>query len=200
MGSNKPVIAVDCDDVLLPHFENLIDWYNSTYGTNLELADNGNEELGKWGARSIEQAIRNVQAYFETDEFKNAEPMREASTSLLHLKKDYDLIIVTARDTIIEKTTRSWVNEHFTELFEDVHFAAKYSLEGKRRSKAEILRKTGAQYLIDDSLDNIQAALDEGMKAILFGNYPWNQLDTLPDGVVRCADWLAVLEYFDGIE
>jgi 5'(3')-deoxyribonucleotidase len=199
MESNKPIIAVDCDDVLLLHFQNLIDWYNSRYGTKLELADNGNEDLDRWGAKSVDEAIRNVQAFFETDEFKKAEPMRDAKASLSRLKRYYDLIIVTARDTIIEATTRDWVNEHFMELFGDVHFAAKYSLEGKRRSKAKILRSTGAQYLIDDSLDNIEAAISEGLTAILFGNYPWNQVDTLPTGVIRCSDWQAVEEYFDGL-
>jgi uncharacterized HAD superfamily protein len=35
------------------------------------------------------------------------------------------------------------------------------------------------------------------MSGVLFGNYPWNQVDKLPDNVVRVNNWQEVLEYFD---
>jgi uncharacterized HAD superfamily protein len=199
MASVRSLIAIDIDDVLLPHFADLIAWHNRTYGTQLTLADNGSEDLEKWGAESVEQAIRRVQAYFETEEFAQAQPFAEAREVLVRLAERYELVVITARDTVVEALTRDWLERHFSAIFREAHFTAKYSLEGKRRHKADVLREIGAAYLIDDALENIYAAGEAGVQAVLFGNYPWNQADLLPDGVVRCVDWAAVEEYFDGL-
>ncbi|HSX43078.1 MAG TPA: hypothetical protein VLF59_03245 [Candidatus Saccharimonadales bacterium] len=196
---SKPIIAVDIDEVLLPHFQDLMTWHNVTYGTSLTLADNGSKDISKWGAASYEDAIRRVHAFFKDEMFLSQQPFGEARQVLGWLDSCYDLVIVTARDTIIEAVTRDWLDEHFADLFKGVHFTAQYNLEGKSRTKAEALHEIGASYLIDDSPSNILPALEAGLWCVLFGDYPWNQLEPLPEGVVRCKDWDAVKEYFDGI-
>ena len=190
-------IAVDVDDVLLPNFQALVGWHNRTYGTSLVLADNGSEDLTRWGADSPEEAIRRVQVFFDSDEFKAIRPFEDARRALAQLNERYDLMVLTARDTIIEATTREWISEHFADLFREVHFTAKYSLEGKRRQKADVLRETKASYLIDDALENIIPATDVGIRGLLYGDYPWNQTNSLSGGVTRVKDWAAVLQYFD---
>jgi hypothetical protein len=50
---------------------------------------------------------------------------------------------------------------------------------------------------IDDQPKHCVAAADIGIKALLFGEYSWNRTDTLPVGVARVKDWVAVLQYFD---
>ena len=32
-----------------------------------------------------------------------------------------------------------------------------------------------------------------GIEVFLFGNYPWNQAEILPDGIKRMPDWNAIL-------
>ena len=192
---NKPIIAVDIDDVLVPHFQDLITWHNQTYGTKLSLSDNGNEDLTVWGADTGEAAVKRVHQFFDSQAFLDARPFLEAKASLGLLGAQFDLVVVTARDTIIEKVTRDWLAEHFTDMFEGAHFTSKYSLEGKRRQKSEVLKEVKAEYLIDDSLDNILAAVQVGLQGVLFGDYPWNRGE-VPLGVVRCKDWPAVVEYF----
>jgi len=195
---SKPIIAVDVDEVLVPHFEDLITWYNKTYGTTLTLNDNYNPDVRVWGAKSDEEAIRNVQRFFESPEFTDAQPFTEAKAVLARLSQRFRLIVVTARDTMIEEMTREWLNHHFADLIEDAHFTAKYTLEGTRKSKADVCRKIGAEYLIDDSADNVVAVAKIGIQGLLFGVYPWGEVAELPAGVTRCKDWAAVEAYFDG--
>lgn len=190
-------IAVDIDEVLAPIFENLVNWHNKQYGTNLELADNYSNDLKIWGAESIEEAIKRVQIFFSHPHFFDAQPVKEATHALKKLNKNYELVIITARDKIVEEVTLKWVAKYFPEIFRAVHFTAKYSLEGHNRSKSEVLIDIQANYLIDDSLENAIDAAKTGITVLLFGDYPWNQSATLPKNVVRVENWQKVLEYFD---
>lgn len=195
----KPVIAVDMDDVLLPHFQDLADWYNKTFGTTLTLADNHPKgtDVSKWGTKSVPEAVRRVHGFYDTPEFLQAQPYAEAKTVLRALSERYRLVIITARDTIIEKVTRDWLEQHFADFFEAIHFTAQYSLEGKNRSKAVVCHEIQAEYLIDDDIKNLLDAREVGVKGVLFADYPWSKTDELPEGITRCLDWPAVLTYFE---
>ena len=50
----------------------------------------------------------------------------------------------------------------------------------------------GADILIDDHIAHAEDVAAAGLKAIVFGDYPWNQKEMLPEGMVRCADWTSV--------
>lgn len=189
-------MAVDLDDVLVPHFGELVAWYNTQYGTALTLADNGKGDLSAWDATTREQAIRRVHQFLESEAFRSVAPYTEAREVLRRLADEYRLVVVTARDSLLETFTHHWLLEHFGELFEGVHFTASYSLEGKARQKKMVLKDIGAQCIIDDSLEHVCAAADLDIKGVLFGNYPWNQAAELPSLVTRCRDWSAVEEYF----
>lgn len=188
---------MDIDDTMVMHFQDLIDWYNGKYGTRLTLEHNHPTVVEPWGTDSDSEAIRRVHQFFDTPEFRNAQPFKEAAAALRVLSERYNLVVVTSRDTIIEQVTLAWLDEHFAEVFKGVYFAAMYSLEGKSRSKVEVCRSIGALYLIDDTLDTAEKAAAASMEAVLFGNYPWNEAEELPVGVTRCKDWPAVSEYFD---
>lgn len=195
--ANKPMIAVDIDEVLTPHFQDLINWYNLQYGTKLTLTDNHPTDTSNWGTETIIEAVKRVQKFFETEAFKNSQPFAEAKNAVKLLSKNYEMVIITSRDTIIEKLTRDWLDHHFPELFRDAHFAAMYSLDNKARPKAVIAKDIGVEFMIDDSLEHITNAAKLGITGLLFGNYPWNQTDRLPGGVTRVKNWQEVLDYFD---
>ena len=96
---------------------NLVDWHNLKYGTTLGLADNYSEDLNVWGTNSIEEAIKRVQKFFAQRHFYDAKPFQQAQKALKNLKKDYNLVVITARDVIVEKETLAWVEKHFPEVF-----------------------------------------------------------------------------------
>lgn len=195
----KPIIAIDIDDTLYEHFGALAQWYNKLYGTQLTLANNhpkGEGELEAWKVDSIEEAVRRVHGFYETVEHKEAVPYDEAVAVMPELAKKFQIVIVTARDTILEEFTHQWLKKHFAGLYDEVHFTSFYSLEGKSRSKQEVLEQVGASYLIDDSLPNCQAAIAAGAVAILFGDYPWNATEDVPAGATRCRNWNEIARYF----
>lgn len=189
-------IAVDIDEVLLPHFQDVINYYNKHYGTNLTLADNHAGVVANWKAGSREKAIKRVQKFFETDDFKKSEPFEEAKYAVRQLANRYRLIVVTGRDTIVRETTNNWLNQHFKDLFDEVHFTNMYSLDGNARTKLSVCKNAGVNWLIDDSYDHIIEVTSGGIGGILFGVYPWNINKPLPNNAVRAKNWQAVLEYF----
>lgn len=198
---SRPVIALDIDDTLFDHFADIVRWYNEVYGTGLTLANNhprDDEALREWGVGSIEEAVRRVHAFYDTEEFKSARPYQEALRVLPHLAKQHDIVIVTARDSdILEEFTHQWLNEHLEGSYREVHFTGQYNLSGKNRTKKDVLLEIGAAYLIDDSLSNCIEATEAGAVGLLFGDYPWNASSALPRGIVRLKDWREIETYFD---
>jgi 5'(3')-deoxyribonucleotidase len=195
----KPIIAVDIDEVLTPHFQGLIDWYNQKHGTNLTLKHNHPTDPRPWGTSDYNTAIKRVQKYFETPGFLNSKPYEESVVALKELQKSFNLVIITGRDNIIEEVTTKWLDKHYGKLFADVRFTARYSLGGREKSKAALLEEIGAEYLIDDALHNCISAVMAGVKALLFGCYPWNETKILPSGITRVKDWQEVLDYFSKV-
>lgn len=105
---------------------------------------------------------------------------------------------MTARDTIIEASTELWVEEHFRQIFSQIHFTNHFSLEGKKRQKADVLESLSVKYFIDDSLENITSAAEKGIHCLLFGEYAWNRGELSDPLITRCKDWAAVEAYFAG--
>jgi uncharacterized HAD superfamily protein len=205
-GSQKPhcnsmkTIAIDIDDVLVPHFQDLITWYNNEYGTKLELKDNYSDDNTVWGTETEEEAIRRVQRFYSTKDFLHCRPFHEAHDVLKNLSNRYKLVVITARDTIIEAATREWLEQHFEEVFSDIHFSAHYSLNGESRTKADICLAAGADYLIDDTIHHAIPAARIGVTVLLFGEYPWNRENILLKNIIRAKDWNKVQEYFDELD
>ncbi len=61
-------------------------------------------------------------------------------------------------------------------------------------TKAEICQKIGAFALLDDSISHLVECAEVGVDGYLFGDYPWNQVEELPNGIVRCLDWQEVAD------
>ncbi len=206
---SKPHILLDLDDTLYDHFNLLMHWHNSQFSSQLTLADNhpfSNRHWGtpalraatlkRWSAGSVEQAIKRVQEFFETKEFTDSRPFTGAHQVLKELSNTHELIVVTARDLFLEEFTNRWLDEHFAGLISEVYLTARCSLDGRAQLKIDVIKKLGAEYLIDDDIELCSQAAKIGVKSILFGEYPWNYADSLPDGVSRRKDWKAVGEYF----
>ncbi|CAM9707348.1 unnamed protein product [Discosporangium mesarthrocarpum] len=101
-----------------------------------------------------------------------------------------ELHVVTSRQHTLEEVTRAWISKHFPEIFVDVHLGNHYGESGEKISKPDLCKKIQAEMLIDDSLRYTRQCSTAGIKACLFGNYPWNSTDEpLPTTLVRASDW-----------
>lgn len=199
---SKPTIAIDIDDVLADENGGMRDFINERYGLDLSQAD---YEIPApfwgywhkvWGVDD-EEGTRRYQAYLESGVSRKHLVKPGAIDAIAQLKKKYKLVIITSRhDTHID-LTHAWLDEHFPKAFEEVAFMAVWSGD-RKASKAEIATKLGVQYLVDDNVEHCSLANEAGIQAVLFGEYGWSRGAKLPAGIVRCKDWGAVLEYFDG--
>jgi 5'(3')-deoxyribonucleotidase len=191
---SKASIAIDIDDVLSNHVEAFVAFSNKEYGTDLSIDDYNERWPEIWKISKYQTELRakkfhipkNVAAY---------EVKQQAKAALQKLSEDFDLYIVTARSENLKDTTHEWIEKHFKGIFKEIHIVQIWFTD-KKVTKAEVCKEIGAEYLIDDSVENCNIAANAGIDAILYGDYSWNENESLHDAVFRCSNWDQVLEYF----
>lgn len=194
----KPTIAVDMDDVLAANAEGFVAYCNERWGTNL-TAEDYSEDWALMLEVDTQEARRRSDEYHTSGAVKDYKHHPDAIEVLKSLKRHYTLKIVTSRRSLIVEETKEWLDLYFKGFFDDVVFAGLYD-EGQHhhKTKTESLLTIGASFLIDDQPKHCFAAAEVGIQAILFGDYSWNRNAQLQNGVTRCANWEAVMAYFDG--
>lgn len=184
----KPVLAIDIDEVLFPFILELATYHNVKHGTSLSVGDFQSYDLEKvWGG-TVEEAVAKVNAFFAVDHL-HIEPIVGAIDSIRLLADHFRLIVITSRHDSLSQATHSWVDRHFAGVFETLILAGNHHAGGNVKTKVSLCHELGAIALIDDSLHHVLECSDAGQRAILFGDYPWNQADELPEGVVRASNW-----------
>jgi len=186
------VIAIDCDDVIVPTAPMIIDHYNKTYGTNVELKDFYSNDLSAWGAESDQSAKDRVDLYLESVEYQNAEPFIEAIEAIRKLGEHHELHLVTGRADFLSAATEEMLSLHFPGLFKSLEFTNFFGQNP--RSKGDVCTQLSADYLIEDHLHHAKVVAECGTQVLLFGEYPWNQTDEpLPANVQRVQGWSGVV-------
>ena len=199
-GQARPTIAIDIDDVLADNAKGFVEFSNQRWGTTLTVDDYDEHWAKLWKVDNEETEIRANQ-FHESGVLYNYDHNPSAHLALEKLKENYNLIVITSRRTQVKDETTLWVHERFPGIFDDdhIHFAGiwdKISDASIARTKGELCQELGADYIIDDQLKHCVGAAKLGLKALLFGNYPWNQNGNLPENVQRVDDWSGVLRYF----
>lgn len=196
----KPVIAVDIDDVLALSVDSFISWSNEKFGTNIKFEDYIEDWSELWNISQGETTKR-VNRMYEEGLPSRYSHIEEAVKVLNKLKTDYELIVATARRSAEHLVTKSWIKQHYPSVFKDVHFAGiwdEITEESPQKTKAKLCRELGVDYLIDDQLKHCIGAHNVGVKALLYGDYPWNAHADLPKGIIRVSNWQEVESYFGG--
>lgn len=189
----KPILAVDIDDVLSPHYDLLVAHLSSAFATDLTVMEvrNLNTLTAKTGAE-LPDIVNSIDGFILSEYFY-VDPLPGAIEAIEKLKAKYHLVIVTARPTNIQKHTEAWVHKHFPNTFNKVDFVGGLSWGNPTNDKAPRLLELGAEILIDDSPRHGLVASQAGIRVLLFGNYVWNQLEELPANMTRVDDWSSVL-------
>ncbi|MEO5627321.1 MAG: hypothetical protein ABIQ89_00315 [Candidatus Saccharimonadales bacterium] len=199
---NKPIIAVDVDDVLASVNQAMMQFVNEHFGTTHTWEDYTvagpyrrywEEVVWKVGP---EEGRKRYDAFIERGGQRGA-PMLDGAIDVLEtLKQTHDLIVITARDHDYIEDTHHWLSKNCPGTFDDIHFLPYHEGSDKKVAKGVIAKQIGASYLIDDNVEHCLGAQENGVTALLFGDYGWNQ--AAPNSLTRVKDWQAVKEYFDG--
>lgn len=185
------VIAIDFDDVIIDTTPYMQELYNKKYGTKMELKDNFSGSLEAHGAPDIATIISRVEEMLNMDEMRTISPTKDTISIIKRLAEHNRLYVVTGRSPLLEATTTNFIDEFFPDVFQSIVFAS-YLREGKSRTKSLICKKLGVDLLIEDHLGHALEAAEGGTEVFLFGNYPWNQSEYLPDNITRVKDWSEV--------
>ncbi|HEX7368352.1 MAG TPA: hypothetical protein VF261_01695 [Candidatus Saccharimonadales bacterium] len=200
----KQVIAVDIDDVLAVSVEAWVAYSNQKWGTHLSADDYDEDWVKMWKVDQTELE-RRAQHFYTSGLVKTYNPREKAKEVLGELAQRYRLVVTSARASDVRQDTLDWIDRHFGGVFEEIYLAGFYDNRERKDThmltKADLLTSVGANYLIDDQPKHCFAAASIGIPALLFGSYAWNRnIGALPSGVTRAADWLAVREYFKGLQ
>lgn len=193
---NRQLIAVDIDEVLAHHNEALAAWHNEQYGTS-HMADAYFTDYWSkvWGV-SPEEAEARAVAFHLSGAHAQLQPIQGALSALQKLSTSYDLAVITVRRRQVIDDTRIWIDLHYPKVFKDVHFLHFWD-KNENTTKAQLCQSIGASYLIDDSVKHCTQAAEAGVDALLFGEYTWNQAESLPAHVRRVATWEEALKALD---
>ena len=200
---SKRKIAFDVDDVLAESTESWRVYINELAGVSIESerfklpGDYWGYYENAWKEHGIDHLISVAQldAVLEKDQ-SHIRAYEGATEVLRALGERFELVVITARSSEQEPMTRHWLDENFPDLFREIEFAN--GQEGiARRNKGDICKEIGADWLVDGNPNHCRDAGGVGIVPLLFGEYGWQH--TAPADMVRCRDWFAVKEYFDGI-
>lgn len=199
----KQTIAIDIDDVMANENHAMMRFINKRYG--LSHTEKDYDITGEyWGYWEKVWNVDEHEGSKRYDAFVNAKASKQVKLALLpgaletisDLKQRYNLVVVTSRKSVLLQMTEEWLEEHFPKTFNGVHFIELWG-SGEKLSKARICKEIGASYLIDDNVEHCSLAQEAGVQALLFGDYGWNRVITVPHGVVRVRNWQEVKRYFD---
>lgn len=176
-------IAVDCDDVLVPSTEFIVDRYNELYGTRVSLAGAHTSQNPAWEA-SREEAIERVHAIQHSIEYGGLAPYTQAVEACQRLSRRYDLHLVTARPASILAVTSQMLERYFPGVFKEIMHI------GPDGDKGTICQALAADVLIDDNIKHLQSARDCAVTScVWYGDYPWQQPSSDTQWALRCRDW-----------
>lgn len=195
----KPVIVCDIDDVVFPFIPGVASHFNQRFSATLTPEDFVSFNFYEvWGGTQ-EDANEIIEEFLSKPSLE-LQPLEGAVKAFIRLKQDFDIVLVTARNSIFEENTSAWLRMHFPDLFSHVIFAGNAHDGRGYRTKGEICDELGAVLIIDDHPSNIASALVRGSTdGILFGDKSWTlaAVGTLKN-TAHCSDWAEVEEYVYG--
>jgi len=192
------IIAWDIDDVLADNASGFAAFCNKTWGLSMMPEDFSEDWCAMWGV-DIDEVNRRSHIFHTSDAALHYRPHNGALQVIAALGEKNDNRIVTSRRQLLRTHTQSWVDKHFPELFNGVHYSGIFDTlqHGDHlKTKVDVLKEINADILVDDQLKHCIAAARAGIPAILFGNYRWNQAEILPQGITRCETMQEIGEYF----
>lgn len=201
--SEKRTIAIDIDDVMSDTNESVRVWANSVSGAKLEPS-HYKIKSDYWGYYERVWALNNMDSVdfldfeesFVNDQI-DSPLLPGALYAIKQLKQNFKVIFVTSRNPKCEAITRKWFRQNLGEDI-DLYFA-RNGRTGVGESKGVICKDLGAFMLIDDNYNHCKDAIDNGLEAVLFGDYGWHS-DEQKKNIVNCRDWPKVLEYLDELK
>ncbi|CAN0264382.1 unnamed protein product, partial [Ectocarpus sp. 12 AP-2014] len=166
---NKPVVAVDLDEVLGEFVLQLCAFHNDQHGTSLTPASFNSYYFHEvWGGTRAEADAKMVE-FFKTPYFLDGIPPLAGATEVLRKhSRSLTFYVVTSRQDSLQAHTKRWIDAHYPGIFAGLRFGNHFSTEGAVRSKPDLCRMIGAEMIIDDNTKYATECASAGIRTLLF--------------------------------
>lgn len=192
----KIKIAIDLDDTLVPTVELLV---KEMFKDKSFPAFNGYQSIKDFSYEEEISLYQYIRATLNKQDIADFKPIVDSVSVINNLSTNFELFIITARSTDVEKHTTAWIEHHYPNIFKEIIFS-KYIVEGTFvKTKGEICKELGISLIVDDNLEYIIDCDKHGIKTILFdceGNYAWSKGEISKNTVVA-KTWKEVLEIIE---
>ena len=192
----KRLIAIDLDDVVADFCPAFCDFAGEKWG-NVVTRETYTEDWGVlFGADADEWQRRVDELMGHAEFYLNLRAVPGAREALEKIRKKFDVVAVTSRCKIAKDATEAWVERYLPGLVDEVFFPELYKnldAYSHKKTKGSFCKELGACCLIDDQPKHCVGVMEEGMKAVLFGDYGWNRDEKVSGDIMRAKNWDEVL-------
>ncbi|MEI8103436.1 MAG: hypothetical protein WCG84_00835 [Candidatus Moraniibacteriota bacterium] len=187
---NKPIAAIDLDDVLGHFVPAFFAHHNIVYGTTFQREDIFSYDFLEVLEVSQKEVLKRVEEYANAY-LLDIEPIQEAQIAIEQLYQSHELHIITARGEEFSEVTDQWLRRHFPGMFSRIHFVGHYTTYS--REKSVVCDELQAVIFIDDSLRNVSGHTASDRQIFLL-DAPWNQSDEMMHNVKRVFSWQEIMD------
>lgn len=187
-------IAWDVDDVLNDLMRSWFEekWLKDHPGCRVRYEDLTENPPHRLLGAGMEEYLESLDRYRLSRRYQGMHPVRDIEEWFIRRGNRFRHVALTAVPLVAASASAQWVFRHFGPWIRGFHFIPSRR-EGENvpaydEDKAAFLRWLGKiDVLVDDSIDNVNAAKGAGVKGILMPR-PWNQ------GRGTVSEILALLE------
>jgi len=170
--SNKPIIALDCDDVLLDLVPNWLKRYNKDFSDFVKVS-----EIKDWDISKYVSCGEGIYKYLVPDLYRDISVVEGALLGINQLRNWARVIVVTSNMGDNSGVKFNKLNELGFEVDKKDYFEC---------SDKSLV---ASDFLVDDNIDNIKHSYGKG---VLFSQ-PWNRKSL---HTPRCENWFEVVRFF----
>jgi uncharacterized HAD superfamily protein len=181
------IIGIDIDEVLSEMIEHFLEYNNRIYGTKYKKEDMFDYNIENVMKLTEAQVLQIFVQFHDSPEFHAIRTKEGSEDAISRLAKKHELHVITARTNDIKEDTHKWLEKNFPEAFKHVHFANDRWNTGTQ-TKDELCNDLKIQIMVEDNFNFAKKIAARGIKVLLMDG-PWNQIETLPENVIRVKNW-----------
>jgi hypothetical protein len=163
-------IAVDIDEVLVPHLVPLAKFHNKQLPVDRKYPYLFREVFNC----TEEESQKMIREFYDSRDFVELQPLANSQLALWQISKENTLYAVTGRQEIVRTRSENWLNQHFPGIFHDLVMTNSFTV--KEVQKSTVCRALGINVIIDDNYEICKDCFKNNIDVINFiGDpvYPW---------------------------
>lgn len=177
-------IGIDIDEVLAPFLPTMKRWRPP----KVQVPQRHKYLYRDVYKISERESVKMVRDFYNSEDFMNMPPIDHAYETLMKLKKENKLYIVTGRQEVVRDKTQSWIQDNFPGVFHDIIMTNSFT--SNEIPKGDMCKLLNIGLMIDDSIDVCHGCLEQRIPVMNFiGDpmYPW-----CDETLISVRSWKAV--------